>query len=146
VSSYATPTDFATYGLPAAATANVPAGDIQAAINKASDLADTYLQGQLVLPLTAWGSALTSAVCEIAACDLMTTRGTNPMAPGDGKLEIRKSEAIAWLVKVSENKASLKPPTYVDSRPNIQQTASGPYVMSRPPRGWGGPGRIGGGL
>lgn len=114
MSQYAVAADLYALGLPSAALAGVSAGAVEAALVAASGTADGYLAKRFALPLVEWGDDLTSAVCRLAAADLLTTRGTRP---GDGVelVVTRQEQAIQWLRDVS--RGLVEPQGVVDSTP-----------------------------
>jgi len=127
---YATTTDLTRLGLPAVALEGISSDDQQAALDAASSTADGYLASRFRLPLTAWGEDLTRAVCQIAAYDLMVTRG---MAPGSGEAELlgdRSRGALAWLRDVADGRVT---PVVTETSPAV---LGGARVESNTPRGW----------
>jgi phage gp36-like protein len=131
VSQYATLEEFADGGLPPAALEDVGADIRTDAIEKASGLADSYLAKRFTLPLISWGDALTRAVIDIAACDLLMRRGFNPSAGSDQVIVDKKEAAIDWLKDVAKGLAD---PIVEDSTPNIDE--AGPLVLSEEPQDW----------
>jgi phage gp36-like protein len=103
-SRYATTSDLSTYGIPAAAIASV-SGQTQAALDAASAKADSYLVNRYTLPLTQWGTDLTSAVCAIAVFDLMALRGFAPEG-ADDMIRGRAKDALRWLEQVGSGAAT----------------------------------------
>lgn len=83
MSQYATVAEFALYGLPATATSELAPADIDALLQSAS----AFVDGEIVArgyetPLTVWDKDLTSAVCKLAAYDVIFhVRGANPADP-----------------------------------------------------------------
>lgn len=137
---YATSTDLTNIGLLGGALANVPAGSITEALQAASAVADSYLQGQFVLPITQWGYDLVRAVCNIAAWDLMAARGYSPQSPDD-HIRQRYEDALTWLDEVS--KSTQTPVNILDSTSGItpdEGATEGGYdgmsVTSTAVRGW----------
>ncbi len=124
MASYADPTDLVRFGLPAAATEGIDVGDIQAALDAASDLADGYLRARFTLPITAPTNDLKSAVARIAAYELLSTRGYNPETGSDPNVRDRYSDAIAWLKGVAKGDIT---PALTDSSPAGQ--LGGPFVL-----------------
>jgi phage gp36-like protein len=108
VSQYATTTDLASFGLPAAATADLDSSDLNAQLEAASATADSYLASRgYALPLTSWGQDLTSAVCRIAAWSIMVNlRGVNPEDPGHAAIRLGQQDAMGWLRDVAKGVAN----------------------------------------
>lgn len=99
---YASQTDLTRIGLVGAALVNVPSAALDEALDAASAIADSYLQGQYVLPLSQWGYDLVRAVCAIASWDCLTARGYNPQSQGDQNVYKRFQDALTWLDEVSK--------------------------------------------
>jgi phage gp36-like protein len=138
---YATRTDLTQIGLVGAALANVPTAAQDEAIQAASAIADSYLQGQYVLPLSQWGYDLTRAVCCIAAWDCLTARGYSPQSQGDQNVYKRFEDALKWLDEVS--KGMQTPSNILDAstpaaNPDGGQVTQvdGGSVVSTQVRGW----------
>ena len=145
MSQYAQVQDLTTYGLPATAlqSPNLPVQVQNAALSDASDIADSYLRGRYSLPLIAWGSELTQAVCRIAAYNLLSVRGYNPGASADVNIRDRYVDAIDWLNKVQRQAVHPNVTPQPNQTPNFNQ----PFVTSfsvistatgqkAPQRGW----------
>lgn len=126
MSSYATLTDLVTYGLPATALANVPTATQTANINDASDVVDTYLRGRYSLPLIAWGTEITQAVCKIAAYQILSVRGYNPASQADVNIRDRYLDTISWLGQVQRQAAHPNVTPQPNQTPNYNQ----PFVIS----------------
>jgi phage gp36-like protein len=138
---YATKDDLGNLGLLGAALVNVPAAAQSEALLAASALADSYLQGQYVLPITQWGYDLVRIVCSIAAWDLLASRGYSPEAQADQNIRQRYVDALVWLNEVSQSRQA--PLGIVDSSvttaPSDGSTIGkfdGGSVVSSPVRGW----------
>lgn len=135
MSSYATPEDLETFGLPVGALSGSPV-DLQRALDAASSFADSYIGNKYTLPLKPfpgpppfYDPALVACVCQIAAWNLMVRRGLNP----DGTPEILRTgfqDARDWLVRVSKGQAVLQ---VLQSSPASLQ----PDLSSNQPRGYG---------
>ena len=107
---YATQTNLAQLGLIGGVLTSI-SGTIQdAALVAASAIADSYLQSRYDLPLTNWGQDLVRVVCQIAAYDLLTSKGFNPATGPDENIRQRYLDALAWLQEVSQGKQT---PAYV---------------------------------
>lgn len=128
--AYATRADLTRLSLPAAALAGVPEADQDAALEAASDLADSYLAARYTLPLVSWQDDLRRAVCAIAAYDLMVRRGFSPQG-ADEQLRLRYEDALRWLDLVARGLVS---PAIEDSAPG--DDGAGPVGYTRPKRGW----------
>jgi phage gp36-like protein len=99
---YATTTDLGNLGLLGAALQNVSGAAQAEALQAASAVADSYLQGQYILPLSQWGYDLVRAVCIIAAWDLLAARGYSPQSQADQNVRQRYEDALGWLDEVSK--------------------------------------------
>lgn len=130
MASYATMTDLTRLGLPAAALEGIPTADQQAALDAASSTADGYLASRFKLPLTVWGDDLRRAVCQVAAYDLMTTRGMAPDSPEAVLLGDRSKGAMAWLRDVADGRVT---PVVTETAPAALTSVR---VESNEPRGW----------
>ena len=119
---YATRTDLANLGLIGNALASVPTGVQDAALLAASAMADSYLQSRFVLPVTSWGQDLVRIICIVAAYDIMTSRGYNPMAGADQNIRQRYIDALEWLDEVG--KGTQSPSYIVDSNPGGSTTST----------------------
>lgn len=138
---YATQTDLTRIGLVGAALTNVPSAALDEALDAASAIADSYLQGQYVLPLSQWGYDLVRAVCCIAAWDCLTARGYNPQSQGDANVYKRSEDALKWLDEVSKGMQTplnildaSTPPINPDGGEVVQ--VDGGSVVSTQVRGW----------
>lgn len=130
--AYATAAQLLQLGLPGRALTDVSTADRNAALDAASDLADSYLRSRFELPLTAWGDDLRRAVCSVAVYDLLSRRGYNPEQGADDNIRARHDDAVRWLEKVA---AGLVSPSVTDS--STPATAgSGARVRSHDARGW----------
>lgn len=130
--AYATTTDLARLGLPAAALTGVSSTVQEAALDAASRLADSYLRARYATPLTSYGVDLTRAVCSIAAWDLLRVRGYDPNRGGDEAVRLGHTDAVKWLRDVSNGVAHLAGLT--ESESESWPEAIG--VVSDDPRGW----------
>lgn len=105
--------DIADLPIPAAAIAGISADVKNAALQGASDHADSYLISRFDLPLASWGKDLRRAVANIALYDIMSTRGYSPESGDNASIRDRAKDAEAWLKDVSAGKAT--PTGVVDS-------------------------------
>lgn len=140
---YASLTDLVNYGLPATALANLTTGQQQAAVDDASDIVNSYLNGRYQLPLLQWDTSITQATCVIAAYNLLSIRGYNPASGADVNIKSRYDHAISWLEQVQRQAAH---PIVVQS-PDPNGATRQPFVSSNsviftatgataPSRGW----------
>lgn len=133
MSQYATTTDLARFGAPAASLVAFDASAQNAALASASALADGFLAKRFTLPLAAWGDDLRKMVCWLVAYDLLSGRGFREDALGADTLESRHEKAMAWLEGVAAG--SIEPQGITDATPSTKETA-GVIVVSRTRRGW----------
>lgn len=106
--AYATPTDLTNVGLPAAALATLTNAQILAALQGASDFADTFFRarfGASSVPFLAWDTAVTEAVAKIAALRLLRIRGYSPTSTADQQFQSSHDDAVEWLNKVQRQQA-----------------------------------------
>lgn len=142
---YAQPSDLANLGLVGAALANVTGTTQTAALVAASAVVDSYLESAYDLPLANYGSDLVRVTSVIAAYDIMTSRGYNPMAGADQNIRQRYLDAIAWLQQVKDGAQT---PAYIidasgnsgpvpdDGDDSVDTVAGGFGLTSSPVRGW----------
>lgn len=131
--AYATSSDLARLGVGSGATAGIAAGDITAALDAASSLADSYLGAQYTLPLVSWGDDLRRAVCMIAAYDVIAgNRGFNPENGDDTNLRLRYQDALDWLKRLADG--SVVPGGVVDS--TADESDGGGAIVTMARRGW----------
>lgn len=134
--AYATTTDLARFGLPAAILASIATATQEAALEAASDVADSYLRARYTLPLTSYGDDLKRAVCNIAAWDLLSTRGYDPKAGNDEAVEARSDKAMAWLKDISAGRAAVSGGNTTPTPTRDTRVSSGPVTRSDSQRGW----------
>lgn len=91
----------------------------------------TYLSGQYVLPITAWGEDLTLAAAQIAGGIALGARGYQPEG-SDQQIAHRSAEAEKWCNRI--HAGTLTPPGIIDSTPTTFE--GGAFVVSDEPRGW----------
>ena len=124
--SYATPTDFIAYGLPAVAT-NDFSGDVQDYLDSAFGEINTYLRGRYSLPFTVTVPIeLVKTECVIAAYDL-SVRGFDPEEGSDKVVADRHEKAMKWLMAIADGKINLD--IDADSTPGVPDGA--PRVISK---------------
>jgi phage gp36-like protein len=103
-------------GLPPRALEDVDPDDTRRALEDASSLASGYLGRRFTLPLIAWGNDLKGCVCKIAAYNLLTGLGFNPISgSADEQVRLRYEDAMRWLTDVS--KGIVYPDGLTDSSP-----------------------------
>lgn len=125
--AYATTTDLTNAGLPAQSIQPLTAAQISAALQGASDFADTFLRARYTLPLLSWDSSLTEAVAKIAALRLLRIRGYSPTSTADQRFQQGHDEAVAWLNMVQRQQAH---PLVVQSASTTTATIAQPTVIS----------------
>lgn len=133
--AYATRTDLYRLGLRSDALSGVATADQDAALEAASDVADSYLRSRYTLPLTGYGDDLKGAVCKLAAYELMRARGYAPGAGRDESLKDSRDEAVSWLKDVSAGRAHVSGGNTTPA-PTRHARASSPNVTSNRLRGW----------
>jgi phage gp36-like protein len=133
--AYASRTDLYRLGLREAAFTGVSTADQDAALEAASDTADSYMRSRYTLPLTGYGDDLKSAVCKIAAYELLRARGYSPNAGGDESLKDGRDEAVTWLGHVSSGRAHVSGGNTTPAATRHAR-ASSPRVDSNRTRGW----------
>jgi phage gp36-like protein len=125
VAAYATLADLGTYGLPGPVLADIDTGQQTNALESASRFADGYLHSQYTLPLLVpYPTDLVSAVCKVAAYELLSVRGFNPDLGGDANIRARYKDAVDWLNQVGLGHIS---PNILDSSPG--QNPNVPYIV-----------------
>ena len=124
MSQYATTTELANFGLPAAALTGI-SGTIQDQhLTLASGKVDSYLRGRYTLPLASpYPDEIKAAVCALAAYTLLKRRGFNPDAY-DSNFRDEYLSTLEWLDKLSEGKVNLDvaadaTPTVHEGRPSV---------------------------
>ncbi|MFO0559060.1 MAG: phage protein Gp36 family protein [Polyangiales bacterium] len=131
--TYAIAADLERFGIASDALATLPPTTIDAALDRASAVADEYLAQRFALPLAAWSEQLRAAVCAIAAHDLLAIRGYNPTLGGDEVARLRYEDAMRWLREVRDGSAAGM--GLIDASPSESETRHG-AVVSRRRRGW----------
>ena len=128
---YATPEDLTLLSLPANAMSSITDAEQQAALDAASDEADSYLGSAFRLPLNEWGMDLRQHVCSIAALRLMNHRGYNPQAGANDTIRLCYEDAIRWLENIARGR--VKPAAVLDTEPRVVNVSR---VYSTKVRGW----------
>jgi phage gp36-like protein len=114
------------------ALAGVREQDQDAALERASALADSYLAQRYPVPLARWGGDLLRVVCDVAAYDLLTQKPINvPAEPWTPR--VRYEDALRWLDRVA--RGELRPSNLPTSTEPPRRTGA-PVVLSDKPRGW----------
>lgn len=110
---YATQTDFALYGLSAAALQPVAGATQDAALMAASQYADGYFGQRYKLPLTQWGADVKMQVCAVAAWLVMRPRGFKPGTQDADAIHTGYQDATKWFEAVASGKTT--PAGIIDS-------------------------------
>ena len=136
MTSYCTPSDLSTYSISAAALSGISNDTLQAACNRASEEADSYLRARFALPLRAWGTDITAKVADLATYYAIAARGLDPEVPANKLLWTNYQLAVAWFVQVSKRVV----------HPDVTEAASSavsqePLLYTSPQRGWSRRGR-----
>ena len=126
--AYATINDLTSLGLRSNALAGIPQASLDAALDAASRLADSYLQARYQLPLSAWGEDLRRCVAVLAAYDVMAVRGFAPEGV-DEHLRLRAEDAIRWLEGVA--RGLVTPVGIVDATPSVRDEGMHIHTSSR---------------
>lgn len=150
--AYASSTDLTTVGLPAVALGPLTGAQISAALQNASDFADTYLRaryGTLAVPLLVnastggYDTSLVQAVAKIATYYIMIVRGMKPGGPDFELFLTGYNQAVDWLNKVQRQQAHPLVTLAAVNQPGSTQPAfaSGSVVnlasgQIAPNRGW----------
>lgn len=134
--AYATTTDLARFGLPAAALSGVSATVQSECLEAASDVADSYLRSRYSTPLQSYGSDLTQCVCALAAELILTTRGLDPSRANGDVVIVRADRMRAWLRDVSAGKAAVTGGVTVPGPQRFATATTAPTTTSSSQRGW----------
>lgn len=137
-SQYATSAQLTSLALTPAAANRFGATAIEAQLQAASSICDSYIASQFTLPLVTepqgWDMSLVMATCNIAAYLLYCQYGFNPAAPADKYIQDRYQSAIAWLEQIRDK---LIFPNWTDSTGDTPAfIEAGPYIESDPPAGF----------
>ncbi len=141
-SQYAQASDLTSLALTPAAAARFSASAINAQLQAASSLVDSYIVSQFTLPLQTdpqgWDMSLTRSVCIIAAYLLYVQYGFNPSASADQLIVERYKSELEWLTQIRDKKIF---PQWVDSGSTaVGSDEGGPFVISDEPVGFTGRG------
>lgn len=132
--SYGTPADLQRHAIPASSLASVSSQEQQVALDAQSAIADGYLSGRYLLPLTAWGLDLTFYVCQLTEFAICTTRGIAAETESYEILRDKRDAAVKWLEGVRDG--NINPAGIVDSAtpPTADDFGAGLYTETA--RGW----------
>jgi hypothetical protein len=124
---YASPDDFAVFGLPAAATSSVDASVIQAHCDRWSEKIDQIVstRGLPPIPGPPYPSIVVAWVCELAGYSLLTTIGFKPTNKNDTAVKDRHDAVLAELKAIEDGRA----PPWTGANTATAAT-------SQPLRGW----------
>jgi phage gp36-like protein len=106
--AYAQQPDLITVGFNANVQGTLTLGQINAALQNASDFADGFFRaryGAGSCPVLAWDSSVIEAVAKIAAYRLIVIRGYNPNNSGDVNFRLQFDDAVRWLGMVQRQQA-----------------------------------------
>lgn len=123
---YATQTDLTNSGFPPSALGNLTSGQINACLQQASDMADSYFRarwGTAAVPLLVWDTSVTNAVVKIAALLVLRTRGYAAQSLADSNFQKGYDEAVQWLRDVQRQQAH---PSVT-----LANESAGPSISSR---------------
>ncbi len=131
---YADIADLEAFGIASAAWGPLPESRKTAALQRASEEADCYIQNVLKLPLSSWGRDLRTRVVDMAVYHLLSQRGFSPADPAGNIVVRRYEDAIKWLERVAGGRSVMLATGAVDQTPAVYE--GGAYVVTRPRRGW----------
>lgn len=137
-SQYAQKADLTTLAITGAAAVRFGDASIEAQLQAASSICDSYIVSQFTLPLRVdpqgWDMSLTRATCDLAAYFLYCQYGFNPNQPQDALIKAKYESQIAWLQQIKSKQIF---PQWVDSGSvPVGQDEGGPFVISDPPVGF----------
>lgn len=131
MAAYATQADFASLGLLPKVTATIASADIDAALEAASRVVDSYIGSRYDLPLTNYDKSVTIATCKIAAYDLLSRRGFAAGAADSENVRQRYEDAIGWCKDVAKGLALPSVVATTDqTKPSAYNPQSAPFVRS----------------
>ena len=122
--SYATPAQFALYGLP---TAALDGADSQDYLDGAFAQINSYLRGRYLLPIVNIPTELVRAECVIATYDFLSFRGFDPEQGADKNIWQRYLKTVSWLEGIADGKINLD--IAADQTPVYNE--GGPIVSSK---------------
>jgi hypothetical protein len=147
MAAYATQADLVALGLPQKALATIGVPAVDAALESASRIIDSYIGSRYDLPLKTWDASVVQATVKVAALTLMQGRGFAPGVVDADNLQRGYDQAIAWCRDVARGLATpsvvdttdqTKPPVDPQNAPFVRQapqgSATAPTSSSR--RGW----------
>jgi phage gp36-like protein len=133
MAQYCTIGQLETFGTSAKALAKLQAPKKLAAIEAASGKIDSYLKKVFTLPLVQVGTDLVRCCAIIAAYDLLSGEGLNPLG-NDENVRLRYLDELKWLQLVADGEVT---PDAGGQPPNPALPPSGrPRVVSAPSRGY----------
>lgn len=101
--------DFYRFGLKEDAVDDLLDADIEAQLDAASEVAISYLAARgYAPPFVTWGDDLRSAVCKIAAWDVLVhMRGIDPTTGAHLGIQIGRDQALQWLRDIAKGLLNL---------------------------------------
>lgn len=107
--AYITPVELNQYGVSSAALTGVDSASIDAALEAATDEAETILRDRgYEIPIVNPSPKLKRAVAAIAAWDLVAgIRGVNPEDPSHAALAKMRDDNVDWLRKIAKGGSNL---------------------------------------
>lgn len=107
MSQYATVAEFARFGLPTDATAGFTSDAIEDFLKAASAIVDGMIEARgYAPPLPSWDKDLSSAVCKLAAYDVVFhAGGANPADPAHAAIVMSRDWAERHVEKVAKGLA-----------------------------------------
>lgn len=147
MAAYATYADLVAQGLPEKALQAIGVPKVDAALEAASRVVDSYIGSRYDLPLVTWDASVTLATVKIAALNLLQGRGFAAGVQDAETLQRGHDQAITWCRDVARGLATpsvvettdaTKPPVDPQNAPFVRQAPQGnatrPTSSSR--RGW----------
>lgn len=129
---YCDPSDITNIAVPEQSIEEISASKRADACITISDIADGYIGGAYVLPLTAWPEDLRVFASYLAAAQLFAGRGVDLRGPDKSVIDNRDM-ALKWFDRLANGR--LSPPGMIDTTPETSEGGSF-VVSSKPPRGW----------
>lgn len=130
---YATLTDLYRV-MPLVIMGTVSVGTQQAILDARNDYADDKMRARYKLPLqTPYPVSLVQHICQLAAWDIMRTRGFNPAAGADPIIQSQAEYAMKWFDDVERQRAH---PNVIEAGGGTEPAYAAPQVISKPLQGW----------
>lgn len=107
-------------GIASNALAAIPSADRDQARAAATSLFISYASKRHKPPFSSVGDAEKRAMAHVAAWDLLSKRGYNPVTGGDASIQQRYDAAIAWMRDGAKGLVQFE---LVDSTPTRQEAA-----------------------